>query len=119
MLALGHRQLHLAATPLPQPLLDQGLLGQRVLQKQFGRYFNWLHLAVMLFNHPLQDAAPIRQLAAVNSGIGGITKTAHQPPGPHLEQLDRRQPVIGGKGHHVMADRTVSQAHLLVGGEGI
>ena len=104
LLALGHRQLHLAATPLPQPLLNQGLLGQGVLQKQFGRYFHWLHLAVVLFDHPLQDAAPIRQFAAVSSGISGISKTAYQPTRPHLEQLDGRQPVIGRQGHHVMAD---------------
>ncbi len=30
LLALGHRQLHLAATPLPHPLLNQGLLGPGV-----------------------------------------------------------------------------------------
>jgi hypothetical protein len=36
LLALGHRQLHLAAAQFPQPLLDQGLLGQGMLHQQLG-----------------------------------------------------------------------------------
>ena len=67
-----------------------------MLQQQLGGNLHRLHLAVVLLHHPLQDAAGLQGLAIGAYGISGEAKPPHQLAGPHLEQLHRRHPLIGG-----------------------
>ena len=60
LLALGNRQPHPPPAPFREPLLDQSLLGQGMLQQQFRGDFHRLHLAVVLLHNPLQDAARVQ-----------------------------------------------------------
>jgi len=64
------------APPLAQPVFDQLLAGQLVLHQHLGRDFNRLHLAVVLFKHPLQDLA-----GGGDAGVGGVPQPAHQLAG--------------------------------------
>ena len=116
---LGHGDLDLAAAAFPQPVLNQGLLGQGMLDEQLGGNFHRIHLAVVLFNHPLQNDTVVDGLAIKNHGIGGIAKAADQFSGAHLKQLHRCHPLIRNQGNHVAADGAIAKAHFLTGCEGV
>ena len=82
LLALGHGQAHLAAAALREPVLDQLLLGQGVLEQQLGRNLHRIHLAVVLFDHPLQDQT---QAGAIGGGL--LEGFLCGLPGGHLDGL--------------------------------
>ena len=116
---LGHGDLDLAAPAFPQPVLNQGLLGQGMLDEQLGGDFHRIHLAVVLFNHPLKNEAVVGGLVIRNHGIGGIAEAADQFSGTHLKELHRCYTLICNQGNHVAANGAIAKAHLLTGGEGI
>ena len=110
---LRHRQVHAAAALLAEPGFNQRLLGQWVMEQNFGRNLHRLHLAVVLLHHPLQDQAPVT--FGHTRSIGGVAQPAHQLACAHLEQLHGGHPVIGGQGDHIATHRAIAQAHLLIG----
>ena len=55
LLALRAVDLHPTLALFREPILHQFLLGQSVLHQQLGGHLNGIHLAVVLFDHPLQD----------------------------------------------------------------
>ena len=116
---LGHGDLDLTAPAFPQPVLNQGLLGQGMLDEQLGGNFHRIHLAVVLFNHPLKNETVVGGLVIRNHGIGGIAEAADQLSGAHLKELHRCYALICNQGNHVAADGAIAKAHLLTGGERI
>ena len=112
LLPLGHRQPHPAPPQFAQPLLQEVLLGDGVLQQQFRRNFHPLHLGIVLLNHRLQNAARLGE------SLSGEPQAPHQFAGSHLEHLHSRHPLIAGQGDHITADGAVTEAHFLVRREG-
>ena len=52
---LGNSEAHLATAQFREPVLDELLLWQGLLEQQLGGNLDPLHLAVVLFDHRLQD----------------------------------------------------------------
>ena len=57
LLTLRAVDLHPTLSLFREPVLHQFLLGQSVLHQQLGGHLDGIHLAVVLFDHPLQDLA--------------------------------------------------------------
>ena len=97
---LGAVNMNLAFPLFREPLLQEILLRQRMLHQQFRRNLHCIHLAVVLFDHPLQDQARFHA-----AGIGGIAEPTHQFSGAHLKQLNGSQAFVAGQRQNITAHR--------------
>ena len=71
-----------------------------MLHQQFRWNFHRIHLAVVLFNHPLKNQARF-----LTRGIGHVSQSADKLAGSHLKQLNSREPLIRSHGNHIPTDR--------------